>query len=38
MKKLILAGLLAIGCFGAGFGSSSQEADITLENPFNGKQ
>lgn len=38
MKKLVLAGLLAIGCFGAGFGSSSQETDITLENPFNGKQ
>lgn len=39
MKKLALICLLAISTmFGAGFGSASVEKDVTLENPFNGKE
>jgi TRAP-type uncharacterized transport system substrate-binding protein len=39
MKKLILSCLLAASTmFGAGFGQSSIEKDVTLENPFNGKE
>ena len=38
MKKIVLL-LIAVTSlvFGAGFGTSSQESDVTLKNPFNGK-
>lgn len=39
MKKLLLTAILAASTmFGAGFGQSSVEQDIIMENPFNGKQ
>ena len=39
MKKLILAAILAASTmFGAGFGTSSEDKDVILNNPFTGKQ
>ena len=39
MKKLLLALTLTISTIlGAGFGTSSEDKDVILENPFNGKQ
>lgn len=39
MKKLLLALVLAISTmFGAGFGTSSEDKDVILNNPFTGKQ
>ena len=39
MKKLLLALTLTISTIlGAGFGTSSEDKDVILNNPFNGKQ
>ena len=38
MKKLLLAAILAASTmFGAGFGTSSEDKDVILSNPFTGK-